>query len=114
MNYAALALMAMRIILFAPISAYAGMGGSGGGPKAETVVREEVCTGGDSGTLCHTVVYRLRPSTGSQPESCTVFTGEGGEVPCPTSGEMPEWLRKLRNRPPVKSSERDLQLYGGG
>lgn len=110
-----LSVVAACVVVFFPfLSRSAGLGGSGGGPRAETVVKEEVCTGGESGTLCHTVIYRVRPSTGSQPETCTVFIGEGGEVPCPTSGEIPEWLRRLRNRPTPKPVERDIQMYGGG
>lgn len=54
-----------------------------------------VCDGGESGTECRTVTYKVRPASPAQPqvEQCPV--GEAGYGPCPTNYGIPSWLRKL-------------------
>lgn len=79
--------------------AASGIGGSGGGPRMESargqLVTVEVCDGGESGTMCRQVTYRVRPQTKAEPVKCTVVQGEALEVPCPKSYGVPKWMKKL-------------------
>lgn len=84
--------------------AASGIGGSGGGPRMERVSRAsdggqlvtvEVCDGGESGTMCREVTYRVRPESKPQPIKCTVFRGEAEEVPCPKNTGVPNWIKRL-------------------
>ena len=58
-------------------------------------VTVEVCNGGESGTQCSMVTYKVREA--SQPEmvKCVVSVGDGAEAPCPTAYGVPGWLKRL-------------------
>lgn len=84
--------------------AASGIGGSGGGPRMQTasrnteagqIVTVQVCDGGESGTLCREVTYRVRPDVKPEPLKCTVIRGEAEEVPCPKNFGVPNWIKRL-------------------
>jgi hypothetical protein len=84
--------------------AASGIGGSGGGPRMERVsssadggqlVTVEVCDGGESGTKCRTVTYRVRPPSKPEVVKETCMIGEAGEGPCPEVYGVPGWLKRL-------------------
>lgn len=62
---------------------------------AATYVTVDVCDGGESGTQCRTVTYKVRPASTPVIEQCLVPAGEAGYVPCPTKYGVPSWLQKL-------------------
>jgi hypothetical protein len=62
---------------------------------ASQYVTVTVCDGGESGTLCHKVTYKVRPASKAEPVKCMVPFGEAGEVPCPTRYGVPKWLVRL-------------------
>jgi hypothetical protein len=62
---------------------------------AAQYVTVEVCDGGESGTMCRTVTYRVRPASKPQVVKETCVVGEAGEGPCPTAYGVPGWLKRL-------------------
>jgi hypothetical protein len=66
--------------------------------SAAQYVTVEVCDGGESGTICRTVTYKVRPASAPEVVACTVPAGEAGEAgeqPCPKVTGVPSWLKKL-------------------
>lgn len=92
MKYALITLM-----MFVCTEVFAGIGGSGGGPKpnAPKRVTVEVCDGGESGDMCRRVTYTLHPPSETIEPTCTVPFGEAGEAPCPANTGVPNWLKWL-------------------
>lgn len=58
-------------------------------------VTVKVCDGGESGTECRTVTYRVREPSKPQIVKETCSVGEAGEGPCPTKYGVPGWLKRL-------------------
>ncbi len=59
-------------------------------------VTVQVCDGGESGTVCHNVTYKVRPASPAQQVKETCTAGESGfEVPCNQNAHVPKWLAKL-------------------
>lgn len=83
---------------------------------ASQYVTVQVCDGGESGTQCRTVTYKVRPASAPRVVACTIPAGEAGEQPCPTNYGVPGWLKSLNKAfadrgftaPPVDDS-----LVGG-
>jgi hypothetical protein len=103
---AAFTLLSAAVATFAGSQTWAasGIGGSGGGPRMERVSRAsdggqlvtvQVCDGGESGTMCREVTYRVRPESKPQPIKCTVIRGEAEEVPCPKNIGVSNWIKRL-------------------
>jgi hypothetical protein len=70
-------------------TAFAGVGGSSGGPKVGTTkyIKVDVCDGGESGTMCRTVVYKNRGTAVGPVMHCYSYHGEATlEIPCAESG----------------------------
>lgn len=79
-------------------------------------VTVEVCDGGESGTMCRTVTYRVRPPSKPEVVKCMVPHGEAGEVPCPTKYGVPGWLKRLNEafaRAGFKAPEIETDYVGG-
>jgi len=62
---------------------------------AHQYVTVEVCGDGESGTVCRTVTYRVRPASKPEVVKETCMVGEAGEGPCPTVYGVPGWLQRL-------------------
>lgn len=80
------------------LAAVASFGAWAGQPEAsagEKYVTVEVCDGGESGTVCRTVTYKVRPASPAEPVECRVVRGEAGDMPCPTKYGVPRWLKEL-------------------
>ncbi len=69
--------LALAFLVSAPMMASA----------ASQYVTVEVCDGGESGTLCRTVTYKVRPASKPEVVECKMSHGEAGEVPCLTEGQ---------------------------
>ena len=83
-----------------------GMGGSGGGPRAGQWVTVQVCNGGDSGTTCQMVTYRVLPPSGHTPETkCMISVGDAGEYPCPAEYGALRWLRSLNKTADAQAAD---------
>jgi hypothetical protein len=90
------------IVLSSQAVAASGIGGSGGGPRAEvkladgTRVTVEICDNGDG--PCKRVTYQIRPKGKPESIKCVVPWGDAGiDVPCPTNYGVPAWLAELSN-----------------
>ena len=62
---------------------------------AAQYVTVEVCDGGESGTQCRTVTYRVRAPSKPEVVKETCSVGEAGEGPCPKVYGVPGWLKRL-------------------
>ena len=97
--------LALALLLAVPMAASA---------KTVTV---EVCDGGETGTLCRTVTYKVRPASKPEIVKCMVAVGEGGEAPCPTVYGVPQWLKDLNqwfaDRGFSAPQPTDAELHGG-
>ena len=63
--------------------------------SAAQYVTVTVCDGGESGTQCHKVTYKVRPPSAPVPYECTVPVGEAGYAPCPTHYGVPHWMKSM-------------------
>lgn len=98
-------LIIMAVFIFAA-SVQAGVGGSGGGPKADDVskvVSVSVCDVEQPGQVCKTIRYKVRPSSEPMQPQCFVAHGEVElQVPCEDmkepSGRVPRWLQYFNNK----------------
>ena len=91
-----LAAMALVSVSTAAMAGGAVRGAGGEAPElVGKLVTVTVCDGGESGTECRRVTYRVRPASAPVAEKCTTIRGEATEEPCPTRYGVPRWLRKL-------------------
>jgi hypothetical protein len=79
--------LALALLLAAPMAV--SMAASA---KTVTV---EVCDGGESGTICRTVTYTVRPPSAPVVEKCVMTVGEAGDTPCDRPAGVPKWLKDL-------------------
>ncbi len=87
------AIISQLLTVVASSDGFAGVGGSGGGPRAVSHVSVEVCSDGP-GKICASVTYIIRvdsPTTWS----CHILQENASEVVCPPTKGIPIWLEKL-------------------
>lgn len=98
MNFLNLLIIAMVFSL----TALAGVGGSGGGPKigAANYIKVDICDGGESGTMCRSVVYKNRGASAQPIMNCYSYHGEAAiEIPCAESGLLERVINEWRLAP---------------
>ena len=84
---------------------------------ASQYVTVEVCDGGESGTMCRTVTYRVRAPSKPEVVKETCMVGEAGEGPCPKVYGVPGWLKRLNEafaRAGFSAPDTSAQDYAGG
>ena len=62
---------------------------------AAQYVTVQVCDGGESGTICRNVTYKVRPASAPVLVKETCIIGENSEGPCPKVYGVPNWLQRL-------------------
>lgn len=84
--------LALFILLIFSLATYAGTGGTSGGNhqqlgSSQPIVTVWDCNGGESGTECRWIRFKLRPPTPAPttPPQCVISYGEASERPCPAS-----------------------------
>ena len=77
---------------FFAVVSQSGTGGTSGGSHMQVLANESVkmarvwdCNGGETGTECRWILFRVRPASPYQPPPCTIVQGESFEVPCPNN-----------------------------
>ncbi len=104
--------------LFA-IASYSGTGGTSGGNHMQVLAVDDIqmarvwdCNGGETGTECRWIVFRVRPASPYQPPPCTLVRGENLEIPCPNNDpaipvfvqQIQSYLQKMGLRPAADQS----------
>ncbi|MBC7740618.1 MAG: hypothetical protein H7061_00370 [Bdellovibrionaceae bacterium] len=82
---------------------------------AATYVTVQDCTGGESGTQCRTVTYKVRNGKMVQPAHQPQGASSEGDVQVPTNYGIPAWLRALNDAfPAAKGSSDPADMSNGG